>query len=344
MSGDKPRVAVVGLGVGERHIEGYELNQKSLVTHLCEIEPKKIEDLKRRYPDKRVTSDFSSIVEDESIEIVSIATPDHLHCDQVVESLKAQKHVFVEKPLCLTKAELVRICRQLRKDPSRVISTNLILRKTPRFIDLKNRIQSDGLGQIYYMEGDYDYGRLAKLLKGWRGSIPNYSVMHGGGIHLIDLLTWLTGKKVRSVFGTGNKIMSQEGDFKNNDFSVAILTFEDDAIAKVTSNYGSVTAHHHKLCIYGSKGTYEQSHIGAAYFFDRDPVFSPEMENSQYPGARKSDMIPAFLDAVLTGSNPAVTVQEMVNVMAVSLAVEQSISDGRPVDVEYEDLEFREEI
>ena len=47
-------------------------------------------------------------------------------------------------------------------------------------------------GKIYLIEANYNYGRLEKIVKGWRGKIYNYSVTHGGGIHLIDLIIQLT--------------------------------------------------------------------------------------------------------------------------------------------------------
>ena len=52
------------------------------------------------------------------------------------------------------------------------------------------------MGRLYYLEGDYAYGRLPKILSGWRAEIPIYSVVHGGAIHIIDLLLWLGGGQV----------------------------------------------------------------------------------------------------------------------------------------------------
>ena len=46
-------------------------------------------------------------------------------------------------------------------------------------------------GRAYYVEADYNYGRLWKLTDGWRGEIPFYSVVYGGAVHMIDLVCWL---------------------------------------------------------------------------------------------------------------------------------------------------------
>ena len=49
------------------------------------------------------------------------------------------------------------------------------------------------LGRVYYMEADYNYGRIHKIVDGWRGAIDYYSVFLGGAVHMVDLLLWLTG-------------------------------------------------------------------------------------------------------------------------------------------------------
>ena len=75
------------------------------------------------------------------------------------------------------------------------------LRLSPRFDLLKNKITSRGLGEIFHFEADYLYGRLEKLLSGWRSLDPNYSVTLGGAIHLVDLIMWLIEEKPNRVPG-----------------------------------------------------------------------------------------------------------------------------------------------
>ena len=49
-------------------------------------------------------------------------------------------------------------------------------------------------GNILYGRGNYNYGRLKKINNGWKEKIPFYSVTYGGGIHMIDLITWMLKK------------------------------------------------------------------------------------------------------------------------------------------------------
>ena len=62
------------------------------------------------------------------------------------------------------------------------------MRSSKVFKYVLNQIRAGKFGKIYYFEGDYLYGRLKKLTNGWRGADVNYSVILGGGIHLIDLM------------------------------------------------------------------------------------------------------------------------------------------------------------
>ena len=53
---------------------------------------------------------------------------------------------------------------------------------------MRELIAAGELGELFHLEGDYDYGRRHKLTDGWRGRIPYYSVVLGGAIHMVDLL------------------------------------------------------------------------------------------------------------------------------------------------------------
>jgi predicted dehydrogenase len=117
---------------------------------------------------------------DTALQIVVVASYD--------DHLAAQRHVFSEKPMCITEADAAAIRKALADAPGLRLSSNTILRVWPRFLNLRHKILSGSMGKLFYAEGDYNYGRLHKLSQGWRGRIPHYSVMLGGGVHMVDLL------------------------------------------------------------------------------------------------------------------------------------------------------------
>lgn len=134
--------------------------------------------------------------------------------------------------------------------PEVQLSSNLVLRSFPQF-QQRQRIQSGALGRLFHLEGDYNYGRVEKLTAGWRGQIPFYSVSHGGAIHLIDLIMWLSGGRISAVVAVGNQITTHGTQFKYPDIVTALLKFTDGKTAKVTANFGCATPHHHCLAVHG---------------------------------------------------------------------------------------------
>ena len=329
------RAGIIGLGVGEKHIEGYNGHPFCHVTDICDLNEGKLIEVASRNPTCRLHTDPSKILNDPEIDVVSIASFDNYHADQIVRALDNGKHVFAEKPICLTQEELEQIVRALKRNPLLCFGSNLILRKTPRFLELKRLVDSGALGDIYHLSGSYDYGRLQKIHAGWRSEIPFYSVFHGGGIHLLDLAMWITGFKPVNAFAVGNHISSRRSAFKQPDTISALIENVGGATFSITSNYASVTPHHHILSAYGTKGTFEQSHQGAAYMFSRSPEATMKGDSSVYPGANKGDILPSFIDSVLTNSVPDITAQDVVDVMAVSIAVEKSLKLRAPVNVNY---------
>ena len=87
-------------------------------------------------------------------------------------------------------------------------------------------------GKIYYFEGDYLYGRLNKLLNGWRGKDKKYSVMLGGGIHMIDLMVLFLGNFPVEVISSGNKIVTKNTKYNNDDFVISNFKFKNGARQK----------------------------------------------------------------------------------------------------------------
>jgi predicted dehydrogenase len=329
------RAAIIGLGVGERHIEGYNLHPRCQVVALCDNNIEKLNEVGSKYPKCRLLSDASDILNDASIDVVSIASFDNYHREQVIQALDRGKHVFVEKPLCLTDDEFKDIVNALERSPRLHLSSNFVLRREPRFIELKSRIEAGKIGDVYYFDGDYDYGRLHKILYGWRSDIPNYSVFLGGGIHLVDLICWLSRKKVIEVFAYGAKISTKNSKFPNSDFVVTLLKLTDGVVVKISANFGSVTPHHHKISIYGTKGTFIQSHLETAYIYSRNPDIAPERVYGIYPGTSKGDMIPSFIQQILGEGVAEVKKQEVLDSMSVCLAIERSLKSGFPQAVDY---------
>ena len=331
----KLNVAIIGLGVGERHLRGYQDDPRVSIEKLCDFNIEKVEEIKKKYPSYNIINDPDEILNDPSIDVVSIASFDNFHCGQVIKAIKNSKHVFVEKPICLFEDELEKIVETLNNYPKSKLSSNFVLRRAPQFEKLKNLIDDGCFGEIYYLEGDYNYGRLHKLIDGWRGQIPFYSVMHGGGIHIIDLLTWVSKNRVVEVFGIGNKKVTKNTNFKNFDFVTSLLKFDNEIIGKVSANFGSVTPHFHKFSIYGTKASFFNEYENGIIYNERGNGNNKELINNKFDNSKKINVLKSFISSILENQNPDVSAQEVIDIMAISLAIEKSLVSNKWEPVKY---------
>uniref|UniRef100_A0A7C4AGP5 Gfo/Idh/MocA family oxidoreductase n=1 Tax=Fundidesulfovibrio putealis TaxID=270496 RepID=A0A7C4AGP5_9BACT len=330
------RAAVIGLGVGERHVDGYRAHPGCEVAALCDFSPEKLAEVGARHPGVRLTTDPDEILDDPSIDVVSIASWDNFHADQIVRAVRAGKHVFAEKPLCLTRPELDAVTLALRENPDVHLASNLILRLCPRFRELKRRVAAGDLGRVYYMEADYNYGRIHKIVDGWRGAIDYYSVFLGGAVHMVDLLLWLTGGTVTEVSAMGNNLSTAGTPFRHNDLTVALLRFADGAVAKVCANFACVASHFHRLTLYGDKATFENTPEKGLLTISRDHDAIPLVLDQPYPGAAKGELVAQYVARLLNGDRQVLLAHRegVLAAMRVCLAVEDSVRLGRPVAVE----------
>ncbi len=329
------RAGIIGLGVGEQHIAGYEQHPDCKVVALCDIDPAKEHLARQKYPQIPFMRDARAVLEDPGIHVVSIASYDDVHFEQVCAALEHGKHIFVEKPLCLRKDHAKYIRSLLIRNPGLKLSSNLILRKCPRFMWLREQVHAGTLGNIYSVEADYLYGRMTKLTEGWRGRLAEYSVFLGGGVHMVDLINWLVPGRVLRVHGGGNKIASAGQPNPNDDFMVALLQYADGRWAKVSANFSCVHPHFHRLSLFGTRATFQNGLDCGWLFESRDQAVPPQRIELPYPGYQKGDLIHSFLEDIMGTGHAEVGVEDVFNTMSVCLAVEQSRQSGKVEEVEY---------
>jgi len=260
--------SVIGLGFGNSHAKIIKKNLNSKLDYICDKKIK-FKDLAKKLKCK-FTNDSSIAISNKSTKLITIASFDNYHFSQIKRCIKMKKHIFVEKPFCQNFKQY-KFIKNLISKSNLYFSTNLVLRNHPKFKKIKELVNKKKLGKIYHIEGDYNYGRLYKLLYGWRGKIPFYSVTQGGGIHIIDLMIWILNSTPKDVFAIGNKISTNKSNFKHLDNVTGLINFKNGVTGKVTSNFGSVMPHDHQMRIFGTKGSLNLSHDKITFFSSRKP-------------------------------------------------------------------------
>lgn len=325
------RAGVIGLGVGEQHVLSYRAIPGCEVVSVCDIDPVKLAEVADRHGIARRHADWQSVVDDPDIDVVSICSYDDGHAEQAIRAFRNGKHVMVEKPVALDRAEMDAVLRA-QQDSGKLITSNLILRRSPRFIQIRDMVKAGEFGEIFYLEGDYIHNILWKITEGWRGKMGFYCVAYGGGIHLIDLMRWIMGQEITEVSGMSNKILTRNSPYRFDDTIVGLLRFSEGALAKTLTTFGPQRPKFHALNLYGTRLTFINDAPDGKLFSSDDPADEVAV-TTPYPGMLKGDLLPDFVAAIREGREPIVGTQDVFQVMSACLALWESIQFGRTVSV-----------
>tara|TARA_B100001057_G_scaffold158681_1_gene159235 strand:+ start:6646 stop:7626 length:981 start_codon:yes stop_codon:yes gene_type:complete len=320
--------AVIGMGIGEKHLKAIDGFLGSKVKIICERNKKKLKILRKKYPDKIVTSDENNIFLDKQINLVSLASYDNDHYDQILKCFKFKKNFIVEKPMCLNLNQLKNIYKLIRVKKIKMTS-NLVLRVNSLFKKFKENLNNK---RIYYIEGDYLWGRKKKLF-GWRSKIKQYSLTLGAGIHIIDLINWLTNLKPKTVYALGNKKATKGTVFKKNSIITMLFEYPKNIIVKITANGAAVFDHFHEIKIFSDNQTLVHSRLGS-YIFKKENL---KKINSKYPDKQnRKKLIQNFIETLKKKNiKPLISIKEQIDLMTICFAVDKSVKLKKKIKINY---------
>ncbi|NPA38116.1 MAG: Gfo/Idh/MocA family oxidoreductase [Chlorobi bacterium] len=218
--GDKIKFAVIGMGhIGKRHADIIRQNPEAELVAVADIlspEELGLKNLKEDFYSS-LTGLLNSV---DDVDVINICTPNGLHAPQAIEVLNAKKHVVIEKPIALKKADAEKIIFKALQ-VSRQVFVVMQNRYSPPSVWLKDMIENNRLGNIYSVQLNCYWNRDDRYYnKGnWHGTRET----DGGTLftqfsHFIDMMYWLFGD-----------IENINGKFRN--FSHAeTIDFEDSGI------------------------------------------------------------------------------------------------------------------
>ena len=323
------KAAIIGMGIGQKHFEAIENYKGAKVEIICEKDKKKITHLKKKYPNIVITNDQNKIFDNKGINLVSIASYDNFHFNQISKSIKNNKHIIVEKPMCLNFSELRKINNLLRKKKTIKIFSNLVLRVNSLFKHFKKKTDTD---KIFYIEADYIWGRKEKLFE-WRSKVRDYSLTLGAGIHMIDLVIWITGLNPLSVYAAGNNKITKNTNFKKDSLITMIFEFPKNILVKISANAVANYNHFHEIKIFSKDSTLINSNCGA-YDVKRNKYTKLDAAYPDKKNRRK--LIHNFLDSIKNKNiKPLISTKEQIDLMTICFAVDRSIKLKKKIKIKY---------
>ena len=199
-------VGISGVGwCGAQHIQAFQKNPRSEVTWIYggsdeartrAAAAKHNVDL----PGVRVARTYAELLAAPEVDIVSIASPNHLHADQAVGAAGAGKHILLEKPTGLDVDELVGIRDAVRRAGVRTI-VSFELRYNPLLKFAHWMRESGRLGEIRFARVQY-LSRVTDWYTGWhwvRTRASGRSHLLAAGCHAVDALRWCSGREPAAV-------------------------------------------------------------------------------------------------------------------------------------------------
>ena len=290
---------------------------------------KKLTTFKTRFPKILTFNNARDIISDPDIDLVSIASYDEFHYQQIKECIKFKKNIFVEKPICLTLKQLNFIERSL-KTKKLNIESNFVLRTNQLFKKISNF--SKKKSDLYYLEADYLWGRYKKLF-GWRKNTKNFSLILGGLIHMIDIICWILNKYPIEVSTYANNIALKNSSYKKNTFYLIILKFENGLIAKLSFNSNSNTKHFHQVKFYYKNKSLFHTPQGTNIF-----IKSLKTKNNlgDYPDKKKrKDLICNYVKKLYKNNFKYEKNERLFKIMKICFAAIKSEANNKTIKINY---------
>jgi myo-inositol 2-dehydrogenase / D-chiro-inositol 1-dehydrogenase len=333
------RVGIAGLGrMGRRHAENLarRVPNAELVA-ACSPVADELAWAERQLGVAHCYTDYAAMLAAD-IDAVFIVTPTTLHARQIVDALRARKHVFSEKPLSLDVAECRRVEAEAALQPDLKVMIGFVRRFDTSYRHAYARIRQGHIGRPLMV-------RSHTLDKNDpSGFFVRYSEASGGifvdmSVHDIDSARWLLGASdVARVFATG-LVGVHEGlrEWRDVDNGVATCEF---ATGEVATIYASRTMAHGFECMTEVIGTQGRITVGGDARLDHVVVSDTHGVRHECTPTYYERFEDAFLredvefvQAVIEDRPPPLTLRDATEATRISLALRQSLLERRIVSL-----------
>ncbi len=296
--GNKLVVGVLGMGRGGDHIKALQQIENVEIAYIADVDDNRLATGAKHFAkaerQPKVVKDFRRILEDKSVDAITIATPNHWHAPAAILACSAGKHVYVEKPGSHNAHEGELIVEAARKF-KRVVQMGNQRRSWPGVIEAVEKLRSGVIGKVlsarcWYNNSRQSIGRGKEIpvpagldYSMWQGPAPERPYVdnlipynwhwrwHWGGgelanngVHALDVARWGLGVEVPSRVTCNGGRYHFDDDQETPDTTFASYHFGDRAILWDNSSCNPRGSDNHPFVEwYGEKGTLSQ--IGNGY-------------------------------------------------------------------------------
>jgi len=296
------RVRIAAIGVGSRGsglAEGWAEMEETELVAVCDVDPKRLNEVARETNSKPV-ADYRRVLDDKSIDAVSIATPDHWHAPVALAALVAGKHVYVEKPCCHNIREgqlLVKAAKQFGK----CVQHGTQYRGNDDAIEGIKQLREGVIGEMLLAKA-INHQRRGKIGRApvedpppgvnydlWLGPAPvhpftknrwhykwhwfwDYGTgdMGNDGIHQVDVARWGVGQKFPKASLVSGGQLWYDDDHETPDTQTVVFEYDGCHLIyemRLWTPY-KLEGHDNGVVFYGTKGRMEIGRRGCHVVID----------------------------------------------------------------------------
>ena len=313
----KRKVGMIGLGNWGKNI--YRNLDEFNVLEL--VYDKNLKDLYLNTLTKnKITQDINDIFLSKKIDSVVIASPAITHKDYIIKSLKNNKNVFVEKPLCLSLKDTIEI-EKVAKESKKILFIGHLLQYHNAFKQLKQKIKLGKIGNLQVIKANrLNFGTVRKM----------ESVLYDLASHDLSMILSITNDypikiDVNAVFKNSKTIA---------DYINVILYFEKNLIAILNVDWISPYKEH-RFSVFGSKGSLifddtkdwgEKLIFNPSYINKKNNViYKPQVPIIVQEEEPLKKEIETFLKCIEYGKIPITDIKEAKNVQMVLDMIEKKL-------------------
>ena len=276
----------------------------------------------KQYGANYATSSFEDVLSDPEIDTVLIGTRHNLHAEMTLRSLKAGKNVFVEKPMAITKEELISIeefCNKnnaINNDSLPILTVGFNRRFSPMVRKLKTVVSGRRTPLIMNYQMNAGFLPADHWLRTEEGGGRNI----GEACHIYDLFTFLTESKVSDIKVSSIHVANDE--HADNENFAATLSFEDGSVGSLTfTSIGSSKYPKEIFHVYAD----EAVHILTDYRKLESVDSSSKVFRSDKVEKGHFEELAAFVNVLKNGGEWPIPLWQQIQASRIALTVEEQI-------------------
>ncbi len=341
-------IGILGLGEGRSTMSASLQSEKYCLKAICDKNEELCKQRAKEFDFPHYTTEYEDMLNDPTIDVIGIYTPDHLHAEHVKQALLHGKHVVCAKPFLddLTEArELLDLSERSHK--------RVLVGQSSRFFEPMKKQRKDYeegvIGDLITIEAFYNADQRWVLEK--PGALrPEFKWLYGGLSHPVDFVRWYL-PDIDEVMGYGMiSANGKKSGLKNEDTMHFIFKAKDGRIARVSGAYtGPIqpeTRESEMSCILrGAEGCSQADYMDLRYAvttrtgeeqiitWDKELKYFFRFEGKSHHAGEYQNYLDYFAEAIEQDKPAYPDLKEGIGTVAVLLAMDESLRIGVPVKI-----------